>query len=36
MFRLRNVILLWLARKAWNIGFAAWRRRSAARASGRA
>jgi hypothetical protein len=32
MFRIRNLILLWLARKAWNIAFAAWRRRSTARA----
>ena len=29
MFRIRNLILLWLARKAWNIAFAAWRRRAA-------
>ena len=29
MFRIRNLILLWLARKAWNIALAAWRRRSA-------
>jgi hypothetical protein len=36
MFRIRNLILLWLARKAWNIAFAAWRRRSARAASARA
>jgi hypothetical protein len=28
MFRIRNLILLWLARKAWNIASAEWRRRS--------
>jgi hypothetical protein len=32
MFRIRNLILLWLGRKAWNIASAAWRRRSTRRA----
>jgi hypothetical protein len=36
MFRIRNLILLWLARKAWNIAFAAWRRRSTRTAGFRA
>ena len=31
MLRIRNLILLWLARKAWKIALAAYRRRSAAR-----
>jgi len=31
MFRIRNLILLWLARKAWRIAYAAWRRRSVQR-----
>jgi hypothetical protein len=29
VFRLRNVILLWLARKLWSAGKSAYRRRSA-------
>jgi len=33
MFRLRNVILLWLGRRAWNLGRSAWRRRQAGRAA---
>ena len=33
MLRIRNVILLWLARKAWKIAIAKWRRRSARRAA---
>jgi hypothetical protein len=32
MFRIRNLILLWLGRKAWKIASAAWRRRSSRRA----
>jgi hypothetical protein len=33
MLRIRNLILFWLARKAWKIAFAAYRRRSARRAA---
>jgi hypothetical protein len=28
MFRLRNIILLWAAKKLWGMGRSAWRRRS--------
>jgi hypothetical protein len=28
MFRIRNLIFLWLGRKAWNIARAMWRRRT--------
>jgi hypothetical protein len=31
MFRLRNMILLWLGRKAWGAGRSAWRRRQSGR-----
>jgi len=31
MFRLRNVVLLWVGRKAVNAGLSAWRRRSTKR-----
>jgi len=33
MLRIRNLILLWLARRVWKIAFAVWRRRSARRAA---
>jgi hypothetical protein len=32
MFRIRNLILFWLARRVWKIAFALWQRRSARRA----
>jgi hypothetical protein len=33
VFRLRNVILLWLGRKLWGAGMSAYRRRSARNAT---
>jgi hypothetical protein len=33
MLRIRNLILVWLARRVWKIVFAAYRRRSARRAA---
>jgi hypothetical protein len=33
MLRIRNLILIWVARRVWKIAFAAYRRRSARRAA---
>jgi hypothetical protein len=35
VFRLRNMIFLWLGRKAWGAGRSAWRRRQADRPADR-